>query len=160
MPNDYRASESVPVLATAPFCDRLSGASDRKWSHSEHSYENHRGTLYRVQLLVVADGSSRAEPGHLGVPGHSLCRDIACAKCSEVLWGRTSSLEVLGVDSVVYRTAAAADILSSRSICVRSAFDHRHAVQVCKFPRVIGGRTHPRHKSQQTQMLECPSQLW
>lgn len=38
MPKDCRASESVPVLATAPSCDILSGVPGPMWSHSEHGH--------------------------------------------------------------------------------------------------------------------------
>jgi hypothetical protein len=62
-------------------------------------------------------------------------RDKICAKRSEALRVETSSPEVSDVDSVVYRTAAAADISSSRSIHVRSVVDPRsRGVQACEFP--------------------------
>jgi hypothetical protein len=38
MPKDSKASDNVPVLATAPSCDELSGVSDLKWSYSEHGH--------------------------------------------------------------------------------------------------------------------------
>jgi len=61
--------------------------------------------------------------------------------------GRNIITKSVGVDSVVYRTAAAADISSSRSIHVRSAIDSylvRHA-GLHMSRGAVGGCTNPRH---------------
>lgn len=76
--------------------------------------------------------------------------------------GRNIITKSVGVDSVVYRTAAAADISSSRSIHVRSAVEsylvRRAGLHTSR--GAVGGCTDPRHGSQQTQTFESPSQLW
>ena len=141
MPKDSRASDNVPVLTTAPSCDKLSGVSDLKWSYSEHRHGRAviTGVLcIKYSCWVVVNRSSRAEPGHLGVPGQQALGSFM---------GRNIITKSVGVDSVVYRTAAAADISSSRSIHVRSAIDSylvRHA-GLHMSRGAVGGCTNPRH---------------